>query len=130
MTIVVSTILQYQQMDSGTDEYRSLCLAQGISFQFFAVCFNVYWVFIGFVTYLVVVRRRSIRSLAGLERQFHLLSWPFCLLVTLVPVCLGGIDIYGPESGIAVCYFQVPRAAVTSLSTLETHLFLFVQIDT
>ena len=130
LAMLLSTILDYEQMDITYGWHHSVCLTQAMVFQFFAIALLWYWSFVGFVTYLVVVRRRSIRSIAFLERRFYLVCWPTCLMCTVFPLVFGGKAVYGPASGISVCYlaslvdqtrwFYGPMAVSVCVSTYFT----------
>lgn len=107
LTILVSTILDYEQMSDRNPPFTGVCLAQGIFFQFFAITIVIYWQFIGFVTWLVIVRRKTLRAIARYDYVFHLACWPVATFFTLGPMAFKGRNVYGPASGIAVCYLEV-----------------------
>jgi hypothetical protein len=107
-TLLVTTATDFKQLDPTSDKmYQDLCTAQGVIFQFLAVAITIHWTFIGLVTYLVVVVRYPLRNFVKLERWFNVFCWLASSLLTFVPIALHGIDVYGPNSAITSCYFQV-----------------------
>jgi hypothetical protein len=101
--LLISPFLDYKQLEGNSP---GVCKAQGVVFQFLAASILVYFVFIGFVTDLVVVRRFSTRKVLSIEVRFHAICWPFCLAITFLPIAIHGLDVYGPNSGISAFYLQ------------------------
>jgi hypothetical protein len=108
-TMLIGTVTSYKIIDSSTDTepyYANLCLGQAIVFQFISVALTFHWSFIGYVTYLVVVARYSVRSFKKLEMYLSLGCWAIAFILTFLPIAVSGLEVYGPSSGLTVCYLQ------------------------
>lgn len=107
-TLLIGPVTTYRQIDRESDDfYSGLCVAQAVVFQFVSIALTFHWTFIGYVTYLVVVARYSVRSFKKIEKKISICCWMITFLLTFVPIAVSGLDVYGPNSGLTTCYLQV-----------------------
>lgn len=137
-TLLIGTITDYKQIDINSNNpfYSNLCIIQAIFFQFIAIALSFHWTLIGFVTYLVVVKRYSVRSFINLEKKLNICCWIITFLLTFCPIIVSGLKVYGPSSGLSACYLQVrppclffSHCVLIELSYKQT-LFLIIYVYT